>query len=89
MENHIGFVELNDDYMWLQQYFQDPNVENQVLSPLDDERKDNEPLDHDYISQSKNGEEGYDVLNTSESEVNCHNATFLENINPTLSCNQK
>ena len=51
MENHIGFLELNDDYIWLQQYFQDPNAGNQVFSPLDDERKDNEPLDDDYISQ--------------------------------------
>ena len=68
MENIIGFVELNDDYIWLQKYLQDPNAENQVFSPSDDERKDKEPLDDDYISQSENVEEGYDVLDAFESE---------------------
>jgi hypothetical protein len=50
MENHIGFLELNDDYMWLHKCFQDPNAGNQVVSPLDDERKDNEPVYDDYTS---------------------------------------
>ena len=64
MENYIGFVEQNNDYMWLQQCFQDPDAANQVFSLLNDERKDTKPLYDDYISQSKNDEEGYDVLDT-------------------------
>jgi hypothetical protein len=58
MENHIGFLELDDDYMWLHKCFQDTNADIQVFSPLDDERKDNEPVYDDYTSQSKNGAEG-------------------------------
>ena len=77
MKNHVGFMELNDDYMWLQQYFQEPNARNQVFSPLDDERKYNEPLYNDYNPQSQNDEEGDDVLDTFESEVNCKNVSFL------------
>jgi hypothetical protein len=82
MENHIGFLELNDDCMFLQKCFQDPNTKNQVFSFLDDESKYNKPFYDDYTSQSKNGEEGYVVLDTFECEVNCQNATFLKNTNP-------
>jgi hypothetical protein len=39
MQNHIGFLELNEDYIWLQRCFQDSNTENQLFSPWDDERK--------------------------------------------------
>ena len=36
-----------------------------------DERQDNKPLYDDYTSQLENDEEGYDILDTFESEVNC------------------
>jgi len=42
MQNHFAFLELNDDYVWLQQCFQDAHVKNQAFFPLDDNRKDNE-----------------------------------------------
>ena len=79
MEDHIGFMELNDDYIWLQQYFHDRNDENQVFSPLDNGRKVNAPLYDDYISQLENDEKGYDVLYTFEGEVNCKNVAFCQN----------
>ena len=83
-----GFVEQNNDYIWIQQCFQDPNAPNHVFSPFDDERKDNEPLYDDYTSQSENGEEGYNVLDTFECKVNCQNTTFLENMSPIFSGSQ-
>jgi hypothetical protein len=55
------FLEQNDDILYQQQYFQDPNAGNHDFSPLNDERKDNKPLYDDYTSQSENDEEGYDV----------------------------
>jgi hypothetical protein len=39
MQNHIRFLEMNEDYIWLQRCFQDSNTENQLFSPWDDERK--------------------------------------------------
>ena len=56
---------------------------------MDDEKKDNEPHYDDYISQSENDEEGYDVLDTFESEVNCQNVAFFENMNPIFSGSQR
>ena len=56
---------------------------------MTDEIKDNELLYDDYTSQSENDEEGYDVLDTFESEVNCQNVAFLENIHPILDMDDK
>ena len=44
-------MEQNDDILYQQQYFQDPNAGNYDFSPLNDERKDNKPLYDDYTSQ--------------------------------------
>ena len=89
MKNHIEFLEQNDDILYQQQYFQDPNARNHDFSPLNDERQDNKPLYDDYTSQSKNDEESYDVLDTFESEVNCQNVAFLESIHPILDMDDK
>jgi hypothetical protein len=80
VENHIEFLEQNDDILYQRQYFQDPNARNQVFSHLNDERQDNEPLYDDYTLQSENDEEAYDVLDTFESEVSCQTVTFLESM---------
>ena len=89
VENHIEFFKQNDDVLYQQQYFQNPNARNQFFSPLNDERKDNEPLYDDYTSQSKNDEEGYDVLDTFESEVKFQNVAFLESMHLFLDMDDK
>jgi hypothetical protein len=65
MENHIEFLEEND------------------------EKQDSKPLYDDYTSQSKNDEEGYDVLDIFESEQNSKNVTFLEKIHHILDMDDK